>query len=148
MNGALYRVVYVSSAQRYTASEDLNAILDVSRQNNASRDITGLLLFHDGSYFQVLEGPRGAVEERLRVIGADKRHTGMITVLSEPVTMRGFPEWSMGFVPFNGLDSLQRRGYFDLRRALDRSKAKVTSDDPIISVMMDSFLRSFRDLAA
>lgn len=41
---------------------------------NARVDVTGMLLYHGRTFFQVLEGDRGVVEPLFDRIGKDKRH--------------------------------------------------------------------------
>ena len=57
----LITVAYVSSATHLMTEDELAAILDVSRERNARDGITGLLLYSDGDFIQVLEGPEAPV---------------------------------------------------------------------------------------
>lgn len=97
----LYRVLYCSRNSIEGTSEavaaDIQAILAVSRANNARDGITGGLLYSEGCFAQVLEGPIEAVANTFERIQCDNRH-GEVTVLQAgPVEAREFPDWSMGF---------------------------------------------------
>ncbi len=97
----LYRVLYCSRNSIPGTSEaiaaDIRAILAVSRANNARDGITGGLLFSEGCFAQILEGPIAAVENTFERIQCDNRH-GEVTVLQAgPIEAREFPDWSMGF---------------------------------------------------
>ena len=48
------------------SSEELAEILRIARENNAAHDISGMLVYHGGSFLQVLEGPEGAVNSLYR----------------------------------------------------------------------------------
>lgn len=96
----LLSIVYSSSATRPFASDDLVALLAVSRENNAAADVTGMLLYHDSRFLQVLEGPEAAVRERMAVIADDTRHTGVRVMLEETLGERQFPDWTVGFAPY------------------------------------------------
>jgi hypothetical protein len=77
-----YRLIYASSAKRHLAPENLGAILAVARRNNARQGISGMLLYKDGSFIQLLEGDKPSLLGLFEIIKADPRH-GAITVLDE-----------------------------------------------------------------
>jgi hypothetical protein len=77
--------------------EELVRLLHQSRKNNGPREITGMLLYSDGNFLQVLEGPDAAVEQLLETITRDPRHKGMMELLRGDLTERQFPDWTMGF---------------------------------------------------
>ncbi len=57
----MFSLTYVSSAVRPFAEDELADLLAVSRQNNARLGITGMLLYKDGNFMQVLEGEEAEV---------------------------------------------------------------------------------------
>ncbi len=57
----MFFLVYVSSAVRPFSRVDLDDLLATSRANNARVGITGMLLYKDGNFMQVLEGDEEAV---------------------------------------------------------------------------------------
>ena len=102
----MFSLVDVSSAIRPFSGEDLRALLAQCRKNNAELGITGMLLYKDGNFMQVLEGDEGAVRGLYERIIADPRHRGEITMQQGFVEERQFPDWSMGF---RDLDSPEAR---------------------------------------
>lgn len=98
----LYRLVYTSRNLLQGGEEEQKAavagLLAVSKRNNARVGVTGALLFNGGSFAQVLEGSRSAVETTFERIQRDPRHSDVAVLQCEPVAARGFPNWSMGFV--------------------------------------------------
>ncbi|PWZ02834.1 BLUF-domain-containing protein [Testicularia cyperi] len=103
----LLQVVYTSSAySRHITITEIRSILQASRSNNESKDITGLLLYRDGSFAQFLEGPASAVDALYQKIERDPRHRGIIRVLRQPATKRDFSRWSMAF---RDLDMIKNR---------------------------------------
>ena len=52
----MFRLIYVSTAVRLLNKDELVEILNVSREKNARLNITGLLLYKDGNFMQLLEG--------------------------------------------------------------------------------------------
>jgi hypothetical protein len=90
-------LTYISTASTPFEPEQITALLLQSRENNERRGLTGMLLFKDGRFMQVLEGAAEDVRERYTVISADPRHTDVKTLLDESIEHRRFPQWSMGF---------------------------------------------------
>lgn len=95
--GPLFSLTYVSSAVVPFSRAELLALLERCRERNAREAITGLLLYKEGNFMQVLEGPEGAVRALHAKIGRDGRHRGMITVLQTPLAKRQFDGWTMAF---------------------------------------------------
>ena len=91
-------LIYVSTAVYLLSSEELLDILRVSRRNNEVGPVTGLLLYKDGNFMQVLEGPEEAVMNIFGKILRDTRHTDIIVISKEPITVREFADWRMAFL--------------------------------------------------
>lgn len=108
----MIQTAYVSSAQTPLTAEDIEHILSASRANNERRGITGMLLYSEGNFMQVLEGERAAIDALFDVIERDPRHRGMIRLFSDEIEQRDFPAWSMGFRRFTA-QSKELRGFTD-----------------------------------
>ena len=93
----MFFLVYVSSALKPFSKEDLVTLLEKSRKNNSSLGVSGMLLYKDGNFLQVLEGEEEHVKTLYAKIAKDPRHKGVLTILQGPSTDRDFPDWSMGF---------------------------------------------------
>lgn len=93
----LYAITYLSVATTPFTPDALNELLRKARLNNALNDVTGMLLFKNNSFIQVLEGERQAVEETYARIAKDPRHRQLIVMSQEPIAQRSFAAWSMGY---------------------------------------------------
>jgi hypothetical protein len=95
----LFRVLYCSRSRiaKPEAAADIANILAVSRVNNAREELTGGLLFSDGCFAQVLEGPLAAVERAFERIQCDQRHSDVTVLQAGQIAERDFPNWSMAF---------------------------------------------------
>lgn len=91
-------LVYVSSATHPFSPAELVTLLEKARRNNASSNVTGMLLYKNGNFMQAIEGDDAVVAELHARIQHDPRHRGMITLLKRPIEERQFADWSMGFV--------------------------------------------------
>ncbi|WP_243646365.1 MULTISPECIES: BLUF domain-containing protein [unclassified Rathayibacter] len=94
---ALRSIVYSSRSATGFQDVDLADLLAQSRTNNERLGLTGMLLYRDGRFLQLLEGPTGVLEERMSVIATDPRHHDVRTLLSEQLTGRLLPSWTMGY---------------------------------------------------
>ncbi len=97
MGRRLKRIIYTSRVYKDGNEHLMQSILETARRKNAAADITGMLLFGDGTFIQVLEGPRTAVDELLAVISADPRHTDVELLYDEMIDERAFSDWSMAY---------------------------------------------------
>lgn len=102
MTESIYRLVYYSRNHIAGSTEEFAAnvddILAKSRTNNVRDQITGALLFNAGCFAQVLEGPLDRIEAAFERIQQDERHGEVSLLTLEPIAMRSFPNWAMGFV--------------------------------------------------
>jgi hypothetical protein len=109
-------LIYMSSAYKLLSDEELLDILTDSRKNNAAKNLTGMLLYGEGAFVQVLEGDAEAVDLTFKRIQLDYRHRNIITIISGEIEQRNFPEWSMGFKTVNADVLRQFEGFMDVRK--------------------------------
>jgi hypothetical protein len=93
--------------------EDLVDILDTARERNGRENITGMLLYRDQYFVQVLEGEAGPVEKLYDDICTDERHGNIVLVEKEPIKERTFAEWSMGFTNLDKVNPAEHPGLTD-----------------------------------
>jgi hypothetical protein len=93
----LLSLVYMSAANQVFDQELLDALLEHAREHNTASDLSGLLVYKDGRFMQLLEGPEAAVLETYRRITDDPRHTEIGLLVEERIHTRRFGEWKMAF---------------------------------------------------
>lgn len=93
----IFSIVYASSANQELDEAELKEILKEARINNEKLGISGLLLYANGNFLQVLEGNRALVLGLVDRIEQDPRHHGVIRLMEFTTTERSFPDWSMGY---------------------------------------------------
>ena len=103
MSEQLRRVIYVSEKVG-SSEQDVADIVNVSNQNNPSKDITGCLLEGSNSFLQILEGPPNAIKRLYKTISEDNRHTNVKGLCDEPVDTRLFSDWSMRSDNYNQME--------------------------------------------
>jgi hypothetical protein len=97
------QLVYSSAAVVPFSEAELTTLLARARANNARLGLSGMLLYDEGSFLQVLEGETGVLSALFDVIGRDKRHHRVTTLLEREVDGRHFGEWHMGFASAKNL---------------------------------------------
>ena len=130
----MLQVLYFSSAVDALSAEDLDLLLAQAQQNNQSKNITGMLLYAEGAFFQVLEGPDDTVRALLATLEQDPRHTGMITMHERAITKRDFPDWSMGYKRTEQLSDLPS-AFFDLSKSALRKKTSPDLSNEVLLLM-------------
>src|ERR1700722_7792397 len=93
----LIRCIYASLATPNFKEDELPLLLERARQFNALHSLTGMLLYIEGSFFQLLEGEAEAVDAIYTRIMRDPRHTRVTLIIRESIAQRDFSEWTMGF---------------------------------------------------
>src|SRR5579871_6416968 len=93
----VFSLVYLSAAALQFSEQDLLTLLAKSRACNSKLDVSGMLLFKDQNFLQVLEGEEKTVLRLYQKIAQDPRHTGFTILYRGRSTRRDFPDWSMGF---------------------------------------------------
>jgi hypothetical protein len=103
----LRQLSYLSAATTECDEAALAAILESASKANAERQVTGLLVYADGVFFQILEGPRDCVEAAMQIVRRDPRHHSIRIVHDEAIAARDFEHWHMGYATGDGA-TLQR----------------------------------------
>ena len=118
----LFHLGYVSTETGDLGSDGMVELLTEAQRINTSRDITGLLLHRERSFYQVLEGSEDMVRQTFDSIAKDERHTGIDVLFEGEVNEREFPNWQMGFLNLDGVDIERLQGYSDFLSREDNPK--------------------------
>ena len=110
----VYHIVYFSTATKHFSEEDLTHLLVVSNRNNKGLGVTGILLFIEGCFLQVLEGEKEVVKEVFEKIKRDVRHDDVITLFKGKKEDRNFLNWSMGFKNLPFIEYKEQLGFEDI----------------------------------
>ncbi|MFK7994219.1 MAG: chemotaxis protein CheB [Granulosicoccus sp.] len=88
-------IAYASKETVPFDQEMLQNLVDLAIKKNRQLGLTGYLNWKNGNFFQYLEGPENAVEEILRSINNDSRHTIVRTLRLGSIEKRRFSHWDM-----------------------------------------------------
>ncbi len=124
---SLFRIVYVSDAVG-DAALGLLPLIDIigaSDRNNRRDHLTGVLMRHEGRFFQAVEGARVDLDRLMARLRADRRHVNIRILVDAPIAQRLFADWSMAQV--------------DMPSAL-ASLVSGAMSDPLIADQIDQIL--------
>ena len=107
----MLQLIYTSEAKNNFSPSELQNLLLTVRRNNDRDAITGMLLYEDGTFLQVLEGENDVIESTYQRIAADKRHHKIMLIARFEIDHRSFHDWEMGFFDASGGKLLQLPGY-------------------------------------
>lgn len=102
-----FQLCYASTATCDFTRNDLLELLTKARAHNTEQGITGLLLFQDGHFLQVLEGEMDQVRNLFKQITRDERHHQVTLLFEEFVSQPQYPDWSMGFQALDGTELME-----------------------------------------
>ena len=93
----LKKIIYASRAVHPMSEAELVDLLSRARTRNQAAGVTGMLLYAGQSFLQMLEGDAASLEHIYASISRDPRHNALRLLAEEPIGMRRFTDWSMGF---------------------------------------------------
>ena len=91
------RIIYASQATFDLSPEELVSLLERARVKNEAAGLSGMLLYSNQSFLQVLEGDDETLADAYSRIEVDDRHTNLRLLMKDDVTTPLFPDWTMGF---------------------------------------------------
>jgi hypothetical protein len=99
----MHQIIYSSAAVAPFSERELTELLTIARLNNARVGVTGMLLYHEGSFLQALEGDEPVLDALFAKISKDKRQHRVINLLRREIDKAEFDQWQMGFASTKGL---------------------------------------------
>ena len=93
-----YQIMYSSQATKPMTITGLEEILDDARTGNQARNVTGVLVYVDGVFFQIIEGDKDIVRKLMANIASDSRHRSVKVFYEAEVDVQAFESWSMAYL--------------------------------------------------
>ncbi len=98
----LAQLIYVSDRKETCTDQDVGKILVSCKKNNPAHGITGVLLYSEAKFIQMIEGESEAVTELYAKIKKDTRHSNAMMIAFGPIQERSFPSFHMGLRKIQG----------------------------------------------
>ena len=101
----LSQLIYTSQAIPGLSHACLQEIAVTAARFNTMVGISGLLVFDEGCFLQVLEGDAAAILPLYQKIKQDRRHRNVVQLIHEPIAQRRFAKWGMRLVAEGVVDA-------------------------------------------
>lgn len=98
------RLLYRSRQAYAFGADDLLRLLLAARRHNGDSGITGMLLFREGDFMQLLEGTVADVDALYARIAEDPRHRDLDMLQATDAAERMMPGWRMAYAQVPRLD--------------------------------------------
>lgn len=135
---ANYCFVYTSISKQKWSDDQLKNMLKKARDKNESQNITGMLLYLDPFFIQILEGEEFLVNDLFNKIKEDSRHYKVSLIYKKPIEDRSFADWTMGFNVLSEEKIADIEGFSDFF-------ANPAADYSHVSSEIDHLLKKFRN---
>lgn len=117
-------------------AEELEGLTADCQRRNGQCNVSGLLLYSDGHFMQLLEGPQTTVADVFARISTDARHHNIQQLHFAACQARLFPGWEMGLLNLDATRGLDRAR---LQKVIDSMKSGPNGRKVL------TLLRDFRD---
>ncbi|MEX2350524.1 MAG: BLUF domain-containing protein [Flavobacteriaceae bacterium] len=134
-------IAYVSRQSFILSEEEITNLLVNCRVNNSRNNISGMLLYFDGTFVQYLEGPKEQVETLFQKISKDKRHHEVVTLMEGDAKQREFEDWSMAYKQITASEVEKITGRRDFKKE-DLFKGKNPESEHPGIVLLRSFVNN------
>ena len=98
----LSQLVYVSNRNQNCSQKEIDNILGSCEKNNPKLNITGVLLYSDKKFIQLVEGDAKVITNLYDKIKGDSRHSNTMMISFGPIKEKSFPSWNMASRSISG----------------------------------------------
>jgi len=130
----MHHILYLSQVSTALSEDELKRLLETSRVRNQGRNITGLLLYSDRQFMQLLEGEEADVAQLYSTLAQDPRHTGLIKLADKPIPHRSCAEWSMAFAAVSPERFALLSGYLSLAQVQFTAASFSVADSALLQM--------------
>ena len=135
---ANYCFVYTSISKQKWSEDQLKMMLRKSREKNEKQNITGMLLYLDPYFIQILEGEESIITDLFNKIKDDPRHYKVSLIYKKPIAERLFADWRMGFNVLTEENHADMDGFSDFFENPSSNYSHISSE-------IDQLLKKFRN---
>jgi hypothetical protein len=97
----LRRTIYTSKSTKQFNKRNLLDLLHDSRTYNKIDSISGVLMYREGVFLQVIEGESEVIDDLFTRLKRDPRHNEVKIIFDSYVDSRFFSDWAMGCADFD-----------------------------------------------
>ncbi len=103
-----HTICYISNSVKLLQKNQLQQLFKQCITNNTEKGITGILLYREGTFLQILEGNKEIIQSIFATIKNDGRHNHISKILDREIQDRLFTNYQTGFSLLNKDEDLNR----------------------------------------
>jgi hypothetical protein len=135
----MYQLVYISHATAPFSEEELVSLLEDCRKKNKAKEITGMMIYLQDRFIQVLEGDYSTIKRLYTKIERDSRHKKISILLEGESDERIFKDWSMGFKNLSLMDYNELNGFQDIDSFF--TKQTISNESSAVLIFLKLFYK-------
>lgn len=125
----MHYAINLSSVSPELPEKEIEDVLKYTQAWNNSHEITGLLLYSDGNFFQVMEGEKSKIDNLFNQIKVDRRYQNIIKIFERPIHREAFDGYESDFVTKNTrYNEKDFEHYLNYIRVLDENGQKAVKN--------------------
>ncbi len=129
-------ISYVSTVNPGLSNIDINELMEYVKVHNNATGLTGILIYSEGNFFQVLEGEMDIVKMMFERIKKDSRHYNVIKMLDKEIDNYSFSEYHSSFTVISGDYSHE-----EFQKFLEKEKIHNPEHFKSISYLAQKFMK-------
>ncbi len=102
----MFQLAYISKAKVSISPDELTDLSNDAGTRNQTINVTGMLLYHNGSFFQFLEGNEQVINDLYEHIAKDPRHSNCEIIYAHEAGNRLFSDWFTRHISFEYLEEI------------------------------------------
>ncbi|AXT58237.1 BLUF domain-containing protein [Aquimarina sp. AD1] len=131
----LYTISYVSTSAELSDFQ-INELLHITKLKNEDLGITGILMYSDQNFFQIIEGQKKVIKCLYQKIEKDIRHFNLIRILDRSINIPSFTSFQSTYTIVN-----REKDYSDLQQFLEIEKIYNPKNFKNISYLVNKFMK-------
>lgn len=134
----LKTICYLSTSEFDVKEDDIQDIFNSAKLNSDS-SITGILIYNQGNFFQIIEGRELVVDTLFEKIKKDERHKDIIVIANSKVEKRFFGHYKKeGFTVIKNA-----KDYDSLKVYINKMRVATDTNYKKIFSVLDNFIKVF-----
>ncbi|WP_299315237.1 BLUF domain-containing protein [uncultured Aquimarina sp.] len=131
----LHTISYVSTSKELSDFQ-INELLYTTKLKNEDLGITGILMYSDYNFFQIIEGEKKVIQYLYQKIKRDIRHFNLIKILDRSINIPSFTSFQSTYTIIN-----REKDYPDLQQFLEVGKVYNPKNFQNISYLVNKFMK-------
>ena len=91
-------LIYYSRASKEMTEKEINEILATAHERNKDLCVSGILIYYNGYFVQLLEGNRVPVNQIFQCISNDERNENVTVMSVREIVHKSYKGWDMAYM--------------------------------------------------